>query len=133
VIESFTINDFTSKDWLDRPEYIDGDGIAISHLIAMHEKNNPYTSLQMFEALENQIYVFKYLIGLEWRIYVYSTNIHDDLSITTCTPLTMLYGTTYDGVRETYQAPCLSEPPEFLARVYDWVAQQIADNGWQKG
>jgi len=128
--ESYTIADFTNEDWWFRPPHKGEDGIDFDSLRRIHTEKGDMVSEAL--AAENDFWFAAHLAGLTFEIYLYEVDgwAAGQETPSEAFPVIWIYGTTFDGVRETHGCPGSTGNLEGLSAALLEVSAFIKGQGW---
>lgn len=129
-VAMFTLNDFTADEW--EGQSVDGSGIDFSHVKALHESaEEPVVDQGRFDDGDCYFFLHQEPDHPAFEIYVYSVNAMawKTEEILSVDPMFWIYGTTFDGVRESSGAPNITVSLLSQADVLTWV-HNYACNRW---
>ena len=137
--ESYTLADFTTPGWIDRPEYSGFQGIGKDHVRRLHAARGDLIDVALFgrgsyDGLFRHI-AFVHIDNLRFWLFIYEVNswtaerlgVHE---ISTVSPCFAITGRTFDGVTEVQACPDHSPFPEAIIEQMQWALDYLARKGW---
>lgn len=130
--ESYTLQDFNTENWWFRPPHKGEDGIDFDSLRAIHSERGD----MVFDSLcaRNCFWYAAHLNGFTFEIFIYEVAEWSPgrEAPHQAYPAIWVYGTTYDGVRETHGCPGSTADLEGFSAVLLEVSGFIKTQGWSR-
>jgi hypothetical protein len=130
MVDSYTLDDFSTSEWMERPEYCEYQGISQSHLLFdLHKSHVAHLITPQGRAAEHMAFVHVERMG--FTIWLYDVVSWDEQwSIRTLLPSFRIYGRTFEGVTEVQACPAVSPLPTSIVEQMEWVQSFVVKQGW---
>lgn len=117
--DTFSLDEFTTGEWSDRPEYA-SDGVGYAHVQALHEAQKGYREVYSLDARFFAFLTMQTETTFEFHLYrCFAWGLDD--SPNALEPVLWVYGTTFDGVRETSGGQNFTVDLPQLAEAATWL------------
>lgn len=129
--ESYTLADFSAEDWWFRPPHDGSDGIDFDYLSEIHKTEGNMIFASLSETTEGFWYAVHLSVSA-FEIYVYEVDGWSPGKATPneAYPVIWVYGTTFDGVRETHGCPASTANLKGFSAILLEVDRYIEAQGW---
>ena len=123
--ETYTLEDFSREDWMERPEYCEYQGVALEHLKRLHADSELHICDEHIAFVEQDTHA-RFLIWL-YDIVQWTA----DFGVASAQPSFRVLGRTWEGVTEVQAAPANSPLPDVIIAQMQWVLDFTAAKGWK--
>ena len=126
MTETYTLADFSHDEWMDRPEYREYHGIAIEHLMTLHEGAE-------LHVCESHIAFVSTDTRQQFELWLYDIITWDsDHAVSTAMPSFRVLGRTWEGVTEVQACPADCPMPAGIVQQMQWVMDYVEQRGWKE-
>jgi hypothetical protein len=121
--ESYVLADFNREEWMDRPEYCEYQGIALTHLKRLH------AGAELHVCDGHIAFVAVKRSTFEIWLYDIVTWTYEHV-VRSALPSFLVLGRTWEGVTEIQACPAVSPLPDQIIAQMQWVKAFVAEKGW---